>query len=70
MGDSAQPGANVLAAQERNGGAECDATSTATAQPPSGGGGGGNNAGGSLVNVPIDDLTVAVPIALAAKSAT
>ena len=59
--------ANVLASQERNGGAECDATATSTATPGSGGGGGGNNAGSSLVNVQIDDLTVAVPIAVAAN---
>jgi hypothetical protein len=58
--------ANVLAAQERDGGAECEATSTSTATPGSGGGG-GNNAGDSLVNVQIDDLTVAVPIAVAAN---
>ena len=58
--------ANVLAAQERDGGAECDATATSTATPGSGGGG-GNNARNSLVNVQIDDLTVAVPIAVAAN---
>lgn len=57
--------ANVLAAQERQGGAECTATSTSTASPGQSSGG-GNQAGNSLVNVQIDDTTVAIPIAVAA----
>ncbi len=59
--------ANILAAQAREGGAECTATSTSTASPGQGGGGGGNQAGGSLVNVQIADTTVAIPIAVAAN---
>lgn len=59
--------ANILAQQERNGGAQCEATATSTATPGNGGGGGGNRAGNSLVNVQLDDVTVAVPIALAAN---
>jgi len=57
--------ANVLAAQAREGGATCTATSTSTASPGQSGGG-GNQAGNSLVNVQIDDTTVAIPIAVAA----
>ena len=59
--------ANILAAQAREGGAECTATSTSTASPGQGGGGGGNQAGGSLVNVQIGDTTVAIPLAVAAN---
>ena len=60
--------ANVLAAQERNGGATCTATADAVSGPPGqNSGGGGNTAGDSLVNVQIDDVTVLVPIAVAAN---
>ena len=57
--------ANVLASQVRNGDTECDATSTSTATP--GQSGGGNTARNSLVNIQLDDTTVAVPIAIAAN---
>ena len=56
--------ANVLAAQAREGGAECTADATSTATPAEGEG--GNTAGGSLVNVQLDGTTVAVPVAVAA----
>ena len=47
-------------------GAEPVCTATAeTAASPGNGGGGGNTAGDSLVNVQIDDVFVAVPVALA-----
>lgn len=62
--------ANVLAAQARQGGAQCTADADSTASPGRGGGGGGggnNQAGNSLVNVQIDDTTVAIPIAVAAN---
>jgi hypothetical protein len=58
--------ANILAAQAREGGAECTATSTSTASPAPSDGGGGNQAGSSLVNVQLDDTTVAIPVAVAA----
>ena len=59
---------NVLARQINTGdGASCSATAESIATPGSGGGGGGNQAGNSLVNVQIDDLTVALPIAIAAN---
>jgi hypothetical protein len=62
--------ANVLAAQAREGGAECDATATSIATPGPGNGGdggGGHQAGNSLVNVQIGDVTLMLPIALAAN---
>jgi hypothetical protein len=60
--------ANVLAAQAREGGAECDATATSIATPgPGNGGGDGHQAGNSLVNVQIGDVTLMLPIALAAN---
>jgi hypothetical protein len=59
--------ANILAAQDRTDGADCTATAETIATPGGGGGGGGNTAGNSLVNVQIDDLTVALPIAIAAN---
>ena len=62
--------ANVLAVQAREGGAECDATATSIATPGPGNGngnGGGHQAGDSLVNVQIGDITIALPIALAAN---
>ena len=59
--------ANVLAEQARADGATCEATAESIATPGQGGGGGGNQAGNSLVNVQIDDLTVEIPIAIAAN---
>ena len=63
--------ANILAQQERAGGARCEATATSTATPGPGndnnGGGGGHQAGNSLVNVQIGDVTIALPIAIAAN---
>ena len=60
--------ANVLAAQERDGGANCTATADAVSGPPGqNNGGGGNTAGDSLVNVQLDNITVLVPIAVAAN---
>ena len=58
---------NILAQQQRDGGAECTATAESVATPGDGDGGGGNRAGNSLVNVQLDDFTVAVPIAVAAN---
>ncbi|MEJ7655849.1 MAG: hypothetical protein WKF33_02340 [Thermoleophilaceae bacterium] len=59
---------NILADQEREGGATCTATAESLASPGIGDGqGGGNTAGDSLVNVQIGDVTVALPIALAAN---
>lgn len=58
---------NILAAQDRADGADCTATATSIASPGSNGGGGGNQAGNSLVNVQISDLTVFVPIGVAAN---
>lgn len=61
--------ANVLADQVDAGDTTCTATAESAATPGSNGGNGsgGNQAGNSLVNVQIDDLFVAVPIALAAN---
>jgi hypothetical protein len=59
--------ANVLAAQERDDGAECTANAESVATPGQNGGGSGNTAGDSLVNVQISDVEVLVPIALAAN---
>ena len=61
--------ANVLAAQARTGDAVCTATAESIATPGqgNGGGGGGHQAGNSLVNVQIGDVTVLLPIALAAN---
>lgn len=60
--------ANILAEQDRTAGADCEATAETIATPGDGSGnGGGNTAGDSLVNVQIDDLTVALPIAIAAN---
>jgi hypothetical protein len=58
--------ANVLADQALAGDPTCDATAESAASPGTGGGG-GNQAGNSLVNVQIDDVTVLVPIAVAAN---
>ncbi len=60
--------ANILAAQEREDGANCTATADAVSGPPGQNqDGGGNTAGDSLVNVQVDDLTVLVPVAIAAN---
>ena len=62
--------ANVLAVQAREGGADCDATATSIATPGPGNGngnGGGHQAGNSLVNVQIGDVTLMLPIAIAAN---
>lgn len=62
---------NVLARQERDGGATCRATAESIASTGKGKGkgkgpGGGNTAGDSLVNVQIEDITVLAPISVAA----
>jgi len=57
--------ANVLAVQVRAGGAECDADATSTAS--NGPGNGGNTTQEGLVNVNIQDVTVQLPIAIAAN---
>ena len=57
---------NVLAGQLDAGDATCTATAESIATPD-GGGVGGNRAGDSLVNVQVDDLTVLLPIAVAAN---
>jgi hypothetical protein len=59
--------ANVLAEQDRIEAASCEATAESIASPGQGNGGGGNQAGNSLVNVQIEDLTVLVPISVAAN---
>lgn len=62
--------ANVLALQERTGGARCTATAETIASPGPGHGNGdgdGHQAGNSLVNVQIGDITVKLPIAIAAN---
>jgi hypothetical protein len=59
--------ANVLAAQARTGATTCTATAQSVATPGPGNGGGGNTAGNSLVNVQIGDITILLPIALAAN---
>lgn len=61
--------ANVLAEQVRQGGAECTADADSTASPGQNGGGNGNGnqAGNSLVNVQVGDVTVFLPIAVAAN---
>ena len=56
---------NILAAQADLGDATCTATAESQASPGWGNGGGGNQAGNSLINVQLDDVFVAVPIALA-----
>lgn len=59
---------NVLARQLRNGSATCEADAESAATPgPPGPGGGGNQAGDSLVNVQIGDVTVQLPIGIAAN---
>jgi hypothetical protein len=57
--------ANVLAQQLKLGPTECDATATSIASPGSNGGGSPNQEG--LVNVNISDLTVLVPVSVAAN---
>ena len=61
---------NALALQVDDGDTTCTATAESVASPSSNNGNngnGGNQAGNSLVNVQIDDLTILVPIALAAN---
>lgn len=61
-------GVNVLAEQVDAGNTRCEADAESVASPGTGNnGGGGNTAGDSLVNVQIDDVLVAVPVALAAN---
>jgi hypothetical protein len=56
----------ALARQEREGGAECDATAESLASPgPSQGG--GNTRQEGLVNVNIQDVEVLVPVSVAAN---
>src|ERR687895_522701 len=61
--------ANVLAEQARTGDANCTATAESIASPGQGNGnaGGGNRAGNSLINVQISDVTILVPIGIAAN---
>jgi hypothetical protein len=58
---------NVLARQADVGDTTCTADADATATPPQGPGGHQNNAGNSLVNVQAGDITVLVPIGIAAN---
>jgi capsular polysaccharide biosynthesis protein len=58
---------NVLAEQLDAGDAACTATAESIATPGTGDGRGGNRAGNSLINVQVDDLTVLLPIAIAAN---
>ena len=58
---------NVLAQQSTTGGTSCTADSTADASGPPGPGGSQNQSGDSLVNVQIGDVTVQVPIGIAAN---
>jgi|SRR5215211_339617 len=61
----------ILAQQERNGGATCDATAESIATKNQGGGGNQPGQGGveqdGLVNVAIVDTQVAVPVSVAAN---
>ena len=59
--------ANALAIQETAGGATCTATAKSIATTGSGAEDGDNAAGDSLVNVQIGNVTVALPIAIAAN---
>ena len=56
---------NILAAQADLGDATCTATAESQASPGWNQGKGGNKAGSSLINVQLDNVFVAVPIALA-----
>jgi hypothetical protein len=59
---------NALATQADIGRTTCTATATSIATPGTGGnGGGGNQAGDSLVNVQVSNLTVLLPVAIAAN---
>ena len=58
---------NVLARQERAGGANCDADATSIATPGTGGNGGGPVTQNGLVNVNVADLVVQLPVAVAAN---
>ena len=60
--------ANVLAIQDRAGGADCKANAESVASPGSDGGDGADNtAGDALVNVQLSDVTVQLPISVAAN---
>ena len=59
--------ANVLAEQNKAGQAKCDADATSTADQGADVGGSSNTAGDSLVNVQVGDITLQLPIALAAN---
>ena len=60
--------ANILALQDRTGGADCKANAESVASPGSDGGNGADNtAGDALVNVQLSDITVLVPISAAAN---
>lgn len=56
---------NILAAQADLGDTTCTSTAESQASPGWNSGNGGNQAGDSLINVQLDNVTVAVPIALA-----
>lgn len=58
---------NVLAQQERNGGATCEATAESVATPGTGGNGGGPVDQQGLVNVNVADLVIQIPVAIAAN---
>jgi hypothetical protein len=58
---------NVLATQTDVGRTTCTADATSIATPGTGGGHGGNRAGDSLVNVQVSDLTVLLPVGIAAN---
>jgi hypothetical protein len=58
---------NVLAQQADVGDTTCEATAESIATPGTGDGRGGNRAGDSLVNVQVDDLTILLPIGIAAN---
>ena len=58
---------NVLAQQQRNGGAQCTATAQSIATPGTGGNGGGPVNQQGLVNVNVAGLVVQLPVAVAAN---
>jgi hypothetical protein len=59
--------ANVLARQERAGGANCEATAESVATPGTGGNGGRPVNQQGLVNVNVADLVIQLPVAVAAN---
>lgn len=58
---------NVLAQQNTSGPTSCQADSDASASGPPGPGGSQNQAGDSLVNVQIGDVTIQIPVGIAAN---